>query len=68
MPLSFFPSETDRVAESIDHHRKIIARLQIELEQIDRALTYHRAELDWLRRCEEIIGGSHSRSNVRALP
>ena len=43
----------------------ILARLLTEREQIERSLTYHHAEQDWLYRCKEYIGGSDNH-NPRA--
>jgi hypothetical protein len=60
MSLFFHRSEADRLDESIARNQEIIARLLMEQEQINRSLTYHRAELDWLNRCTKYIGVSDS--------
>ena len=58
MTLYFLSTEAARLAESIARNQEIITRLLIEREQIDRSLTYHHAEQDWLNRCKEYIAGS----------
>lgn len=58
MTLYFHSTEAGRLAEAIARNQEIITRLLIERQQIDRSLTYHQAEEDWLNRCEEYIGGS----------
>ena len=58
MTLYFHSTEAARLAESIARNQEIITRLLIEREQIDRSLTYHHAEQDWLYRCKEYIAGS----------
>jgi hypothetical protein len=58
MSLYFHSTEAGRLAESIARNQEIITRLLMGREQIDRSLTYHHAELDWLYRCKEYIGGS----------
>jgi hypothetical protein len=58
MSFYFNSTESGRLAESIARNQEIVTRLLMEREQIDRSLTYHRAELDWLYRCKEYIGGS----------
>ena len=45
-------------SRAIARNQEIITRLLIEREQIDRSLTYHHAEQDWLHRCKEYIAGS----------
>ena len=60
MSLYFHSTEAGRLAESIARHQEIVTRLLMEREQIDRSLTYHRAELDWLYRCQEYISGSEN--------
>ena len=59
MPV-FSRSEADRLAESIALNQKIVTRLLVEREQINRSVTHYQAELDWLYRCKEFIGGSNS--------
>ena len=58
--MSFYihSTEAGRLAESIARNQQIITRLLMERERIDRSLTYHHAELDWLHRCTEHIAGS----------
>jgi hypothetical protein len=58
MTLYFHSTEAGRLAESIARNQESIARLLMERDQIDRSLTYHQAERDWLDRCKEYIGGS----------
>ena len=58
MTLYFHSTEAGRLAESIARNQEIITRLLIERDQIDRSLTYHHAEQDWLYRCKEYIAGS----------
>ena len=58
MTVYFHSTEAGRLAESIARNQEIITRLLIERDQIDRSLTYHHAEQDWLDRCKEYIGGS----------
>ena len=58
MTVYFHSTEAGRLAESIARNQEIITRLLIERDQIDRSLTYHHAEQDWLHRCKEYIGGS----------
>ena len=58
MTLYFHSTEAGRLAESIARNQEIITRLLMEREQIDRSLTYHHAEQDWLYRCKEYIGRS----------
>jgi hypothetical protein len=65
MTLYFHSTEAARLAESIARNQEIITRLLIEREQIDRSLTYHHAEQDWLHRCKEYIGESDNQ-NPRA--
>ncbi len=65
MTLYFHYTEAGRLAESIARNQEIITRLLMEREQIDRSLTYHRAEQDWLDRCKEYIGRSDNH-NPRA--
>jgi hypothetical protein len=55
MTVYFHTTEAGRLAESIARNQEIITRLLIEREQIDRSLTYHHAEQDWLHRCKEYI-------------
>ncbi len=65
MSLNFHSTEAGRLAESIARNQQVITRLLTEREQIDRSLTYHRAEQDWLYRCQEYIAGSDNH-NKRA--
>lgn len=58
MTLYFHSTEAGRLAEAIARNEEIITRLLIEREQIDRSLTYHHAEQDWLRRCKDYVAGS----------
>ena len=58
MTLYFQSTEAGRLAEAIARNQEIITRLLMEREQIDRSLTYHHAEQDWLHRCKEYIDGS----------
>jgi hypothetical protein len=67
MTLYFHNTEAGRLAESIARNQEIITRLLMEREQIDRSLAYHHAELGWLYRCTEYIGGSDNH-NPRARP
>jgi hypothetical protein len=58
MTLYFHRTEAGRLAESIARNQEIITQLLMEREQIERSLAHHHAELDWLYRCKEYIGGS----------
>jgi hypothetical protein len=58
MTLYFHSTEAGRLAESLARNQETITRLLMEREQIDRSLTYHHAEQDWLYRCKEYIAGS----------
>ena len=68
MSLYFHSTEAGRLAESIARNQEIITRLLMERDQIDRSLTYHHAEQDWLYRCKQYIGGSDNDDPLARRP
>ena len=65
MTLYFHSTETGRLAEAIARNQETITRLLVERGQIDRSLTHHYAEQDWLDQCKEYIDRSDNH-NPRA--